>query len=58
MRTRPDLDAAASLAYVSTGHLPTPDQVRALVMEVYERYKTDADGQKSQVYPVLAPGAK
>jgi glutaminase len=53
MTTRPQNgDAAAS--YVSTGHLPPPDQVRALVAEAYERFKSNTDGQNSQVYPALA----
>jgi glutaminase len=34
--------------------LPTPEQVRTLVAEAYECYKTNADGQNSQVYPALA----
>jgi glutaminase len=40
--------------YVSTGHLPPPDRVRALVAEAYERYKANAEGENSQVYPALA----
>jgi glutaminase len=44
----------AQASYVSTGHLPPPDQVRALVAEAYERFKSDTDGQNSQVYPALA----
>jgi hypothetical protein len=35
-------DAGAS--YVSTGHLPPPDQVRALVDEAYERFEAVAEG--------------
>jgi glutaminase len=46
--------SAPSDRYVSTGHLPPPDQVRALVAEAYERFKSNADGQNSQVYPALA----
>jgi glutaminase len=41
-------------SYVSTGHLPQPEQVRKLVAEAYERFKSDTDGQNSQVYPALA----
>jgi glutaminase len=41
-------------SYVSTGQLPSPDLVRALVAEAHERYKSNADGQNSQVYPALA----
>jgi glutaminase len=44
----------AGASYVSTGHLPPPERVRALVAEAYERYKSSADGQNSQVYPALA----
>jgi glutaminase len=39
--------------YVSTGHLPPPDLVKGLVAEAHERYKSDAGGQNSQVYPAL-----
>ena len=41
-------------SYVSTGHLPPPDRVSALVTEAYERFKSDAGGTNSQVYPALA----
>jgi glutaminase len=40
--------------YVSTGHLPSSDRVKALVVEAYERFKSNAEGQNSQVYPALA----
>src|SRR4051812_27330613 len=40
--------------YVSTGHLPSPDEVKALVSESYERFKSNADGKNSDVYPALA----
>jgi glutaminase len=40
--------------YISTGHLPSPEEVKSLVAEVYERYRTNTDGQNSQVYPALA----
>jgi len=40
--------------YVSTGHLPPPDQVQTLVTEAWERFRSDTDGQCSQVYPALA----
>jgi glutaminase len=45
---------AAKPGYVSTGHLPAPEQVRALVDEAYETYKSVADGKNSEVYPALA----
>src|SRR5262249_34677491 len=40
--------------YVSTGHLPTPDVVKALVAEAHERFRSNIDGKNSQVYPALA----
>jgi glutaminase len=40
--------------YVSTGHLPPAEDVVRLVDEAYERYKLNADGKNSQVYPALA----
>lgn len=44
----------AETSYVSTGHLPSTDLVRALVAEAYERYKSNTEGSNSQVYPALA----
>jgi glutaminase len=41
-------------AFVSTGRLPTPDEVRELVAEAYERFRTNAEGASSDVYPALA----
>lgn len=43
-----------SSPYVSTGHLPPPEQVKALVTEAHRRFKSDTEGQNSQVYPALA----
>jgi len=40
--------------YVSTGHLPSPEQVKQLVAEAHARFKSNADGENSQVYPALA----
>jgi glutaminase len=40
--------------YVSTGHLPSPEQVRALISEAYELFKSNAEGKNSEVYPALA----
>jgi glutaminase len=48
------IDDPAAAAYVSTGHLPPPERVKALVDEAHARYKSNADGQNSQVYPALA----
>src|SRR5499426_3910391 len=41
-------------AYVSTGQLPSPEEVRALVKEAYERFKSNTDGENSKVYEALA----
>ncbi len=41
-------------AYISTGHLPPPEQVEALVAEAHKRFKSDREGENSQVYPALA----
>jgi glutaminase len=41
-------------AYVSTGHLPPPGQVEALVIEAWERFRVDSEGDNAQVYPALA----
>jgi glutaminase len=52
MNTRTKTDDAG-VSYVSTGRLPAPDQVRALVAEAYDRFKSNTLGQNSQVYPAL-----
>src|SRR5262245_15136416 len=41
-------------AYVSTGTLPSPERVRTLVKEAYERFESNTDGENSKVYPALA----
>jgi glutaminase len=41
-------------AHVSTGALPEPEQVRALVSEAHERFRPHAEGEVSRVYPALA----
>jgi glutaminase len=46
--------AAAQASYVSTGHLPSSDVVKALVAEAHARFKSNTEGQNSQVYPALA----
>src|SRR5262245_28606839 len=45
---------ATGPAYVSTGHLPPPERVRALVAEAHERFESDREGENSRVYPALA----
>jgi glutaminase len=50
---RPGIDAGAESPYVSTGELPSAELVQRLVDEAYERYATNDDGERSQVYPAL-----
>ena len=40
--------------YVSTGHLPPVEEVQKLLDEAYARFKSNSDGENSQVYPALA----
>jgi len=47
-------DPALEPALVSTGRLPTPMRVQQLVAEAHERYRGDAGGATSNVYPALA----
>jgi glutaminase len=47
-------DDAAGASFVSTGHLPPPELVQSLVAEAHSRYRTNTDGNNSQVYPALA----
>jgi glutaminase len=54
MNTRQQGGEVAGASYVSTGHLPPPDLVRALVAEAHERFKSNTEGKNSQVYPALA----
>jgi glutaminase len=48
----PDDDAGPSR--VSTGHLPAPEEVEALVRKAYERYKPLAEGKVADYIPALA----
>ena len=41
-------------SFVSTGHLPTPEIVKRLVSEAYQRFKSNTEGKNSNVYPALA----
>src|SRR5215831_2757914 len=54
MNPQRPIDESAGASYVSTGHLPSPDMVKGLVGEAFERYRSNTDGQNSQVYPALA----
>ena len=40
-------------AFVSTGQLPRPELVRALVDDAYERFRANTEGETSPVYPAL-----
>jgi glutaminase len=40
--------------FVSTGRLPPPDRVTTLVAEAHHRFKSNAEGGNSTVYPALA----
>ena len=46
-------DATSEAPYVSTGRLPSPDVVKALVSDAHERFKPNRDGRVSDVYPAL-----
>ena len=48
------VDSGDNYSYVSTGHLPAEPEVISLIDEAYARYKSNADGRNSQVYPALA----
>ncbi len=47
-------DEEATASTVSTGELPDPDEVRVLVTEAYERYRTNRDGTVADYIPILA----
>ena len=44
----------AEQPYVSTGHLPEAETVQQLVSDAHRHFKTNTDGQNSQIYPALA----
>jgi glutaminase len=47
-------DVSARDSYVSTGHLPAPDDITRLIDEAYQKIRAGTEGQNSQVYPALA----
>ena len=47
-------DANGRGRYVSTGHLPSPQQVQGAVDEAYRMYRSETSGENSQTYPALA----
>jgi glutaminase len=54
MNTLPDANEEGVELFVSTGSLPPQPRVAELVAEAHERYRTNTEGQNSQVYPALA----
>ena len=40
--------------FVSTGHLPEPDEIQKLIEQAYAQFQPGTEGQNSQVYPALA----
>jgi glutaminase len=40
--------------YVSTGHLPSSQQVQSAVDEAYQLFRSETTGENSQTYPALA----
>jgi glutaminase len=46
-------ESTNSTSYVSTGHLPSPAEVQALVGQAYERFQANREGKNSNVYPAL-----
>jgi glutaminase len=52
------LHSAGSAGYISTGTLPQPEFVQALVLEAHQRYASNTDGENSQVYPALAAASR
>ncbi|WP_426564722.1 glutaminase A [Angustibacter sp. McL0619] len=47
-------DEVTSPPLVSTGELPRPDDVQAVVTQAYERYRTNTDGVVADYIPALA----
>jgi glutaminase len=54
MGTQVESPERAGYDYVSTGRLPSPEMVKSLVSEAYERFKSNAEGCRSDVYEALA----
>jgi glutaminase len=47
-------DEATTPPRISTGELPSPEDVRAFVTEAYERYRTNSEGTVADYIPALA----
>src|SRR5262249_49367112 len=54
METQVESRERTCAGYMSTGHLRSPEMVKALVSEAYERFKSNGEGRNSDVYPALA----
>jgi glutaminase len=54
MATPGDIERMPDTVYVSTGRLPRPEVVQALVTEAHERFQSSNEGENSPVYPALA----
>lgn len=54
MEERTSVGHASELSYISTGRLPDPNEVKRLVDEAYTRFRSNTEGETSQVYPALA----
>jgi hypothetical protein len=53
METGSEAGEGGDVVFVSTGHLPSPEQVRRSVQEAYERYRTVAEGLELSVMLVV-----
>ncbi|WP_051267009.1 glutaminase A [Nakamurella lactea] len=49
----PTAAGPAAPQFISTGSLPTPDRIRALLRDVHQRFRPVTDGAVSSVYPAL-----
>lgn len=54
MHSRTSIAGQIPWPYISTGHLPEPRRVQELVSEAHARFKSNTEGESSQVYPALA----
>ncbi|MGL5165743.1 MAG: glutaminase A [Afipia sp.] len=54
MNTPASAEDLSDYPYVSTGHLPPAEEIVRLVDAAHARYKSNTDGENSQVYPALA----
>lgn len=52
--TKARIAPADGEGYVSTGSLPTPDEVRALVVSAHARFREENDGEVADYIPALA----